>query len=250
MLFAGPLQNGFGVGTESQDGGGPVLKRGSVVTVHWPPTLFLPPLFVNGTTATFTVDITLRLLDTHTNLFSTSVPLASELANSGRASVTIPATLLSNGSKHELPLLPMVIQVGVSSPSLNSLLGNCSHNIDCCVSKHSSVRLLDISGSEYERSQRCHEWAENQVNGTGQRLKKTLPSCPCTESHAALPNSGFRRGTFTSYSMSALTSLNYANQQMYGESGGDGQRLLVDDSYQRLLHKNASVCYRQSNTLL
>ena len=96
-------------------------------------------------------------------------------------------------------------------------------------------------------SQRCHEWAENQVNGTGQRLKKTLPSCPCTESHAALPNSGFRRDTFTSYSMSALTSLNYAYEQMYGASS---QRLLVDDSYQRLLHKNASVCYRQSNTLL
>ena len=34
MLFAGPLQNGYGVGTESQDGGDPVLKRGSVVTVH------------------------------------------------------------------------------------------------------------------------------------------------------------------------------------------------------------------------
>ena len=247
ILCAVLLQSGFGVGTESPDGG-PVLERGSVVTVRWQPTLF-PPFFFNTTSTT--VDVTLRLLDTHTNLFSIIVPIMSELANSGTASVTIPATLLSDRSKHELPLLPMVIQVGANFPSPDSVLGNCSHLSNDCkglvVGKHSSVRLLDLSGSEFERSRKCRQWADNQVPGVGQRLKRSLPPCPCTEKRAALPNSGFKRDTFFSFSMPPLP--NSSHSWRYGERAGDGQRL-VDDSYQRLLHKNASVCYRQRNTFL
>ena len=170
-------------------------------------------------------------------MFSPGLPLLLELPNNGRASFTIPASLASDGNKHRLPLLPVVVQVEASQAFLESILGEHTLvNIDpegVYVGKHSSVRLLDATEAEQERSQRCTEWAGSQRVGVGQRLRESLPPCPCTEGEAALNSSNFTRESLSSYTSSPL------------QPGVQG---LSDDSYRQYFHKDASICYRQNVT--
>ena len=233
-IFTVSPQSGFGVHVKT--GGTPLLERGSIVTIHWHPSSFLP--FID--TTKFDVGITLRLLDPHTQLFDHSVTLASALANTGEANITIPSTLPLR--RNSYPLHPVAIEVGMNSVDLQPFsLEACSHTNTGCegarVAKHSSVLLLDLTSSEFERSERCKEWANNQSSEVTHTLRTTLPPCPCTEESAALPNSGFKIESLSHLSSSDPASNVQRNTHYEGRE--------FEESYQNLLHRNASICYQQ-----
>ena len=219
-----------------------MLQRGSVATIHWHPTLFLP---LTNTTH-FPVGVTLRLLDPHTHLFDLSMPLAPELPNSGHARLIIPATPPTNQRTQEMyPLIPVVIEVGVNLSSLDLCPQSSGFGCESLrVAKHSSVRLLDLTSSGYERGLRCGQWAGNQPAGVGRRLGENVSSCPCTQRRAALANSGFKRDHYSSHSTSPPESP-LSSDDVWRNGGQYRDGRLTDESYRKLLHKNASVCYRQ-----
>ena len=238
------MQNGFGVHVETTSGT-PVIKRGNVVKVYWLPDSLLPYI----DTTNHTVDVTLRLLNPHTELFDHRVSLVTKVPNTGQVNITIPHTLPVSHYKQSLP--PLVIEVGLNLESLTLFsLRKCSHAEIGCekfhVGKHSSVKLLDLTSSEDERRQRCKEWAHKQQTEVVQRLRHNLPSCPCTEELAALSNSGFKLDHFSSLSGSTPA---LAHDVWRPKSYFRGGRL-IDESYRYFLHRNASVCYRQRSTSL
>ena len=90
------------------------MESGTVVNVYWSPQ----SIFTLAEADSYTVDITLRELDMNTNKWNILSTLASDLPNSGEATVTIPE--LESVEDYEDSLSPVVIEVGVSRVSMTS----------------------------------------------------------------------------------------------------------------------------------
>ena len=213
-----PFQRAFEITIESEE---PILESGAVINVHWSPHSIFS-IINNGS---YTVDITLRVLDVDTSEWKVVSTLASDLKNNGRAEVTIPE--IPEFDSYEYLAYPALVEVSVSAASMsdtNSTILNKIGNLGMRIVKQAPMRIIKKSVKPAEQRLACEAWALTQEDGIGQQTINHLPPCPCTAERAAAPNSGFREEK-----LSSVVKVTGAT--------------IADDAFRNYFHPGAASCY-------
>ena len=176
-----------------------LLRPSTTFMVTWDPQMVLPL----QDPASYRVDIGLYRLNLNAGEGVELSSLASNVENSGRRDVTIP-TIFDNlsGVRMQTDAYPVAIRVTVASAAPEFL---SKRQVDATLSQKLTGERLKVNiwtgVAYYTRtpSERCNEWSRRQPLDIGDSINRRLPSCPCTEAQANLPNSGFKEERLSSY---------------------------------------------------
>lgn len=204
------------------------------MSIYWSPTTF--------SNTNFSVDITLCVLAQHVHL--QCIPLATSVANTGHAIVTLPLSLLASHDSLKYPLLPIVFRVNINiahfHPSPNCSLSQRTK--PGCeklhVTQQSHVRLLNVLSDRAVQRLACQVWFDTEPSSDSYNtalLNKPLLLllCPCTEQHVLLPDSGFKKEQFTYFPLPNDTLQHLKDNQSH--------KWMIDETFNDFL---ASTCYR------
>ena len=228
-----PFQRAFEGVVKSDE---PVFESGARITVFWSPLSIFPLVDEDS----YTVDITVRVLDIGTGEWKTLATLASDLPNNGEAGVTIPD--IPELEAFENSLNPVVIEVGVSATSMvadtrkRGLLSDVLQKIGRLglrIIKQMPMRIIQKTIRQAAQRLACEAWAEFvEDENIGQEINNRLPPCPCTADRAALDR-GFREEK-----LSSVVKVVGQVQDFFGTT-------IADDAFRNYFHPGAASCYRQ-----
>ena len=164
-----------------------LLEVGSQVALNWPPSSVLPFLDPD----IYTVDIGLYGINAATLQLLLLGELASDIDNSGQATVTIPRRPFT------IPLLAVAFQVSFrrftdTSAAIEGEFPFSLVNVSSRIGVWSDVGLLPLESLNLDFLDLCNFWIASQPPGIGEELLRRVQGIPCppTEAQAWLPNSG------------------------------------------------------------
>ena len=231
FLHTVPFEKAFEILVESEE---PVFETGSIVTVYWSPQNIFPLVDMDS----YTVDITLRELNTVAGEWNKLAVLASNLPNNGSAIITIPE--YSTVENLEQSITPVVVEVGVSSTftaeNSSSLFPNVLFKVNQLglqILRQAPMRILRRLIGQHAQRLACETWALNQSDSIGTQINIGLPPCPCTADHARVPSSGFKEERFSS-----IVKVD-GNVQDYSGTA------IIDDAFWNYFHPGAASCFRE-----
>ena len=229
-----PFQRAFEGIVESAE---PLLESGATINIYWSPQSIFPPVVDD---ISFTVDITLRVLDIDSGEWKTLAMLASDLPNSGEAQVTIPNIPELEGFDNSLS--PVVVEVGISTTSMTTtrkrgLFSNILQKVGrfgLRILKQTPMRLIKRAIRQVAQRLACEAWAELiEDEDIGEQINNRLPPCPCTAERARAPNSGFNEEK-----LSSIVKVIGRIQDYIGTT-------IADDAFREYFHPGSASCYRQ-----
>lgn len=173
------------------------------VDLTWPPDIqpFVDP-------QSYKVDIAAYILDPERGKLEMAKMLASDIPNTGRASVTLNGVLLKKG----VVVVPIYVQVAVArTPDKKQSSG--SPNKAC------SWSAVTYFTTRTALAFACFQWSFSQRDVNGSELLDQVEPCPRTVAQARLPNSNFIADDVDPFGRHIHTSL--------------------------VFHPSADVCFRQ-----
>ena len=163
------------------------MEAGSQVDINWPPRSILP--FLDSDL--YSVDILFYGLNAVTGSLVFFGQLASDIQNSGQATVSIPS------SPFNLPLIPIAFQVAFrrfidTSDAIEGGFPYSLVNSSTRIGVWSDVGLMPLESLNLDFLQLCNAWLATQPPGIGEQLLDRVRGIPCppTRVQAMLPNSG------------------------------------------------------------
>lgn len=162
------------------------IQPNSRLAVTWNPDSLLPMMDPTY----FLVNIALSQMDIQDGRWQRMQNLATNLPNTGEATVTIPPLVMSNSATAADDIYPVSIEVVVGSVN-----GRQKRQVSLI-----GIALWSTVGYLYgsvELREACEVWRRNQRRGIGNEINSRLPPCPRTMEQADA-NTGdikFRRDT-------------------------------------------------------
>ena len=154
------------------------IQPNSRLVVAWNPNTLLPMMAPTS----FLVNIALSQMDIQTGRWHHMQNLATNLPNTGEATVTIPSQIMGNTATVTNDIFPVSIEVVVGSVDgrrkRQVSLGNL---IELRIALWSPVGYL--FGSAALRAA-CEVWRRSQPRGIGNEINSRLPPCPRTMQQA------------------------------------------------------------------
>lgn len=218
-----------------------LFSNETLMHVRWSPFSIFPlePLH------TYNVDINLLELNLTTGMWSELPPLASNLLNTGYASVPMPR--LEESTTSEGIISPIVISVSLSRGSGSSRILTNLAQLDLKTSQNSPVRYLRKSVSLVMQGL-CTAWQLRQPRNIGRVILDRLPPCPLRQRDVVAINSGYALETFASISPVTGEIPTRVGNLVCGPITSNTSYTVIDDKHKEYFHPNIASCYRLRRT--